>query len=195
MLIETPGLGGTFNTRLSPLFMASRSPLIALLILLLLPAAGRASDPLLSGYAGPGAGEQVVLGGATVGGGGTSGGGGGATATADESLRATVSGSAPNGPAELTSTPQKRKSPSSSASHPKTMSGGSTTSTTTVPAGAPQPVAYPTRAGAVSGLPISAGGVLALMAAVALLALIGLGLRRVSAGSEDAPRHPQVSSS
>ena len=62
------------------------------------------------------------------------------------------------------------------------------------PAGAPQAVAYPTRAGEVSGLPISAGGVLALVAAVALFVLAALGLRRLSVGSEDAPRRPQVSS-
>lgn len=194
MLIETPGRGATFKISATPLFMAFRSPLIALLMLLLLPAAGRASDPLLSGYAGPGAGEQVVLGGATVGGGGGSGTPSGRGA-ADESLRAATSGSAPSASGGLTSTPQKRKSPSSSASHPTTMSHGATASTTTAPAGAPHVVAYPTRAGAVSELPISAGGVLALVAAVALLVLLGLGLRRLSAGSEDAPRHPQVSSS
>jgi hypothetical protein len=76
------------------------------------------------------------------------------------------------------------------------MSSGSTTTTTTkTSVGAPQAVAYPTRAGEVSGLPISAGGLLALVAAVALFVLAALGLRRVSVGSEDAPRRPQVSSS
>jgi hypothetical protein len=177
--------------------MSPRSPLIALLILLSLPAASRASDPLLSGYGGPGGGEQVVLGGGTVGGGGgTSGSGGGAVATGEESLRATTTSSAaaPSAPAKLTNTPQKRKSPSSSASHPRTMSNGSTTTAATS-AGAPQTVAYPTRAGAVSGLPISAGGIFALVAAIAVFLLAALGLRRLPVGSEDAPRRPQVSSS
>jgi hypothetical protein len=198
MLIGAPGWGGTFKARFSERFMTSRSPLIALLILLLLPAAGHASDPLLSGYAGPGGGEQVVLGGGPVGGGGgTSGGsGGGAAATGDESLRATApSATAPSASSKLTGTPQKRKSPSSSASHSKTMPNGSTTTTATTPVGAPQAVAYATRTGEVSGLPISAGGILALVAAVALFVLAALGLRRLSVGSEDAPRRPQVSSS
>jgi hypothetical protein len=180
--------------------MTSRSPLIALVILLAFPAAGHASDPLLSGYGGPGGGEQVMLGGGAVGGGGgTSGGSGAPVATGDESLRATVpsSAAAPSTSNKLTSTPQKRKSSSSSASHPKkTMPSGATqTTTTTTPAGAPQAVAYPTRTGEVSGLPISAGGLLALVAAVALFVLAALGLRRLSVGSEDAPRRPQVSSS
>jgi hypothetical protein len=180
--------------------MTSRSPLIALLILLLFPAAGHAADPLLSGYAGPGGGEQVVLGGGTVGGGGgTSGGSRAAATTADESLRAPASSSAvaPGTPSKLTEKPQKRKTPLSAASQPKTMPSSATTATTnkTAPAGAPQTVAYPTRAGAVSGLPISAGGVLALAAAIALFVLAALGLRRLSVGSEDAPRGPQVSSS
>jgi hypothetical protein len=180
--------------------MTSRSALIALLILLLVPAAGYAADPLLSGYAGPGGGEQVVLGGGTVGGGGgTSGGNGAAAATGDESLRAPAptNAVAPGAPSKLTDSPQKRKTPSSAASQPKTMPSATTTETTaeTTPVGAPQPIAYPTRAGAVSGLPISAGGVLALIAFIALFVLAALGLRRLSVGSEDAPAHPQVSSS
>jgi hypothetical protein len=181
--------------------MPSRSPLIALLILLALPAAAHATDPLLSGYGGPGGGEQVVLGGGPVGGGGAGSGGARAAATGAESLRASSDGRgpgsalAPGAPAKLTDKPQKRKSPSSAASQQKTMPNGTTTSTKTVPIGAPQAVAYPTRAGAVSGLPISAGGVLGLVAAIALFVLAALGLRHLSVGSEDAPRRPQVSSS
>ena len=180
--------------------MTSRSSLIALLILLLVPSVGHAADPLLSGYAGPGGGEQVVLGGGLVGGGGGAGGGhGAAAATGDESLRAPAPSNAvaPGAPSKLTDKPQKRKSASSAASQPKTMPSATTTETTAkaTPAGAPQPIAYPTRAGAVSGLPIAAGGVLALVASIALFVLAALGLRRLSVGSEDAPRRPQVSSS
>ena len=183
--------------------MTSRSPLIALLLLLALPAASHAADPLLSGYAGPGGGEQVVLGGGTVGGGGgTSGGSGGAAVTGVESLRkqAPSIAVAPGTPSKLTEKPQKRKSVPSAASQPKTMPSSTTTSSKTTtnktaPADVPQTVAYPTRAGAVSGLPISAAGVLGLVAAMALFTLAALGLRRLSMGSEDAPRRPQVSSS
>jgi hypothetical protein len=179
--------------------MTSRSPLIALLILLLVPAAGHAADPLLSGYAGPGGGEQVMLGGGLVGGGGnTSGGDGAAAATGDESLRAPAPSNAvaPGTPSKLTNKPQKRKSSSSAASQPKTMPSATTKTTAkTTPVGAPQPIAYPPRTGEVGALPISAGGVLALVAAIALFVLAALGLRRLSVGSEDAPARPQVSSS
>jgi flagellar biogenesis protein FliO len=78
---------------------------------------------------------------------------------------------------------------------PSAATSTKTTTNKATPAGAPHAVAYPTRAGAVSGLPISAGGVLALVAAIALFVLAALGLRRLSVGSEDAPRRPQVSSS
>src|SRR4051794_839801 len=75
--------------------MSHRIPLLTTLLLIALPAgAAHAGDPLLSGYAGPGSGEQVILGGATVGGkgGGGSGGTGGAAATARQSLRAPAAG-------------------------------------------------------------------------------------------------------
>ena len=179
--------------------MSLRSPLIALVILLLVPATGHAADPLLSGYAGPGGGEQVVLGGGTVGGGG--GTSGGASASGDESLRATPSTTSSSGSAgKLTSTPQRRKDSSSSSSDTKTMPSGSSSASTPskstaapAPAGAPPVVAYPTRAGEVSGLPVSAAGVLLLVLAVALFVLAGLGLRRLCAGSDDSPPRPQVS--
>ena len=43
--------------------------LLALVAVAAAPVPARAADPLLSGYAGPGSGEQVILGGQTVGGG------------------------------------------------------------------------------------------------------------------------------
>jgi len=73
------------------------------------------------------------------------------------------------------------------------MSSATTTTAKATQAGAPAVVAYPTRSGEVSGLPVSAGGVLVLLVALALLALAALALRRLAVGSEDAPSHPQVS--
>ena len=127
--------------------------------------------------------------------------GGASASSAEESLHAPASSSAvaPAASSKLTEKPQQRKRPSSAASRPKKDAGPTTTApkTTTkaTPVGAPRAVAYPTRAGEVSGLPISAGGILALVAAIALFVLAALGLRRLSVGSEDAPRRPQVSSS
>jgi hypothetical protein len=190
------------------------TPLIAVLAVLLIPAGAHASDPLLSGYAGPGAGEQVVLGGATAGGKGggsdtPSGGAGAASSGAsaatrpaqDQSLRAPATVTPAPSAAEsqgatpaLTRKPQRRK-PSSSSSKHQADAGTSANTTTTTAAtlpGAPEVVAYPTHAGAVSGLPLSAGGVLLVVLGLAGLILVVLGLRRLVAPAEYPPSPPQV---
>jgi hypothetical protein len=180
--------------------------LLALAGLLALPAGARASDPLLSGYAGPGGGEQVVLGAKTVGKDkNTPSGGAGVAATATQSLRAPATPSAPAATAtsspNITYKPQRKKS-SSPASQQKdddgststSTSSATTTATATTLAGAPAVVAYPTRDGAVGGLPVSAGGVLLVVLGLGALVLAVLGLRRVSA-ADHPPRQPQVSAS
>jgi hypothetical protein len=182
--------------------MPHRSPLLlALLALLALPVTAGAADPLLSGYAGPGSGEQVILGGQTVGGGGGGGGtSGGAGASADQGLRASPSAGA-GAPAAGSSATSPRKpqgkQPSSSSSKQKTSSGSSTSSASSgaapaQSAGAPPVVAYPTRAGEVGGLPLSLGEALLGLAALALLVLAGLGLRRLTDRPQDPPSMPQV---
>jgi hypothetical protein len=171
------------------------------LILLVLALPAQAADPLLSGYAGPGSGEQVVLGSQTVGkggGGGGPAGGAGAAASADLRATAPAATTSPSG-AGAAATPSsdhaakaKRKKPSSSSSKQKMGSATSTSSTDAArQPGVPRVVAYPTRAGAVSGFPVSLGDVLLAIAALALLALGVLGLRRLTAGSDDPPA-PQV---
>jgi cobalamin biosynthesis Mg chelatase CobN len=184
--------------------MPNRLPLLlALVTVLALPAGAHASDPLLSGYAGPGGGEQVVLGGTTVGSDKTPPSGGSGTtsaaatgATAQQSLKAaptsTASGAASS--SNLSRKPQRKKS-SSSASKQKADDTSSTSATTTaptaaIPSGAPVVVTYPTRAGEVGGLPVSAVGVLLGVLGLAALVLAGLGLRRLSSASD-----PQVSAS
>jgi hypothetical protein len=182
--------------------------LLVLLPALTLPAASaHAADPLLSGYAGPGGGEQVVLGSTTL-------------KKADKTSSASTSGqeepslkadsssgstasSASSGESggassTLTRKPQRKKSSSSTSKDAgddaKTTTTGGNAATTTTPAtlpGAPEVVAYPTRAGEVSGLPISAPGILLVVIGVAAATLLGLGLRRFS-GSDD-PQDPQVS--
>jgi hypothetical protein len=190
------------------LSMPSRlSLLIALFAVLALPAGAQASDPLLSGYAGPGGGEQVVLGGTTVGANeNPPSGGSGATsaaatsATAQQSLKAapTSSASGAASSSNLSRKPQRKK-PSSSASKQEADDTSSTSATTTAttaatPNGAPVVVAYPTRAGEVGGLPVSAVGVLLGVLGLAALVLAGVGLRRLSA-SDHPPSGPQVSAS
>jgi hypothetical protein len=177
--------------------MSRRASLLLTLVAVLalpLPAA-RAADPLLSGYAGPGSGEQVVLGGATVGGGG-GGTSGGAGTTADQSLRATTSSSTSTASATETSTgaSEHKSSSKPKAGGTSSTSGAATATATATPRpGAPRVVPYPTRAGASSGLPLSAGAVLLGVAGLALLVLVGLGMRRLSSGPEEPPTAPQVS--
>lgn len=169
--------------------------LAALAFALALPAASaHASDPLLSGYAGPGGGEQVVLGGATV------GKATGSTSTpdpADQDLKADAAPSATESEganSTLTPKPQRQKSSSSTSkdkgdddSHSATNGG-----TTTAPLpGAPAVVAYPTRADDVDGLPVAAPGLLLIVLGVAAATLVGLGLRRLS--GSDRASDPQVS--
>ncbi|HET6507264.1 MAG TPA: hypothetical protein VFG42_10775 [Baekduia sp.] len=188
--------------------------LAALVLALALPvASAHATDPLLSGYAGPGGGEQVVLGGGSVGAKkGSSSGRAGTSDPGSASLKADTSASSPAAPAgasggaksTLTSKPQRKTSSSPSSkreghaeSERHTSAQGAaksttaTTTTATLP-GAPEVVAYPTRAGDGSGgLPISAAGIVLLVLGLAAATLIGLGLRRLS-GSE-AAQAPQVS--
>jgi hypothetical protein len=190
--------------------------ILALSCALALPAASaQAADPLLSGYAGPGGGEQVVLGSTTLkttnkasSASTSSGSSSSSQSGADASLKAPTSSSTTaskgssgesNGASStLTRKPQRKKSSSSSskdagddAKTTTTGSAGTTTTATTTLAGAPEVVAYPTRAGEVSGLPISAAGILLIVIGVAAATLLGLGLRRFS-GSDDR-QDPQVS--
>jgi hypothetical protein len=182
---------------------------LAAVLALPLPAA-RASDPLLSGYAGPGSGEQVILGGGSVGGGNNGSGASGATARRSLSAVTPTSSGAPSGAASPSPVsaggpaPQhhRKNSPSHSSSSTQKHNGGSSTSSSTstsststaAPAGAPRVVAYPTRAGAVSGFPLSASAVLLGILALVLLALAFLGLRRLTSGGPQEPSSmPQVS--
>ncbi|HWH92304.1 MAG TPA: hypothetical protein VNT03_00455 [Baekduia sp.] len=177
--------------------------LLALTGTLALPHPARASDPLLSGYAGPGSGEQVVLGGATVGagkGGGGGDGSGGAGATANQSLRAATPADSAGSSSDNSATGTRKQRRTTSSSSKQKMNGTSTTAggsaattTTAAPsAGAPRVVAYPTRAGEVSGLPLSAGGALLGVAGLGLLVLVGLGLGRLRARPDDPRTMPQV---
>jgi hypothetical protein len=178
---------------------------IATLVLgavVLLPASSHAADPLLSGYGGPGGGEQVVLGSTMVGGGGNGGDGSspsvGATDPSQQSLQAPTS--------TAVTTMRASGTPRGSATHkphrsaPSSSGAGSATSPNTAaqPAktarpGAPAVRAYPSRASDAGGLPLSIADVLLGLAALAALVLTGLGLRRLADALDDDPVSPQVS--
>src|SRR4051794_38385267 len=94
-----------------------------LLTVLALPIAAHAAgdDPLLSGYGGPGSGDQAVLGGGTIGAGGKGGGSGSSGGGAGGSLRAATPSVAP-APApssSASSSPSTSSSGSSPAKHTK----------------------------------------------------------------------------
>ena len=169
----------------------------ALTLALTLPvASAHASDPLLSGYGGPGGGEQVVLGGNTV---KSTNSSSPAQDPATAPLKADTGAPSPGTAASgagstLTRKPQRKKSSSSSSKDKDDAAGQSTakpTTTTATRPGAPEVVAYPTRAGDVGGFPVSTLGILLIVLGVAAATLAGLGLRRLS--GFDRASDPQVS--
>jgi hypothetical protein len=172
------------------------SILAALALALALPvASAHASDPLLSGYAGPGGGEQVVLGGTTV---DKTKGSSSSQDPADADLKADATPSASESEgakSTLTPRPQHQKSTSSTSKDKgddegQSATNGGTTTTATLP-GAPRVVAYPTRADDAGDLPVAAPGLLLIVLGVAAATLVGLGLRRLSGFDRDPD--PQVS--
>jgi hypothetical protein len=182
--------------------------LLMVLSLLLAAPAAQAGDPLLSGYAGPGSGEQVILGGGVVGGGGGGGSASKSTRTAAQSLSAAAAATANSSTSGSSSNPtriahRKSGSSSTSSSSKRRSKSGSTTSsssstssspTSAHSAGAPHVVPYPTRAGAVSSFPLSLSGALLVVLGLGLLVLGALGLRRIgSSRPQDGPSRPQVS--
>jgi hypothetical protein len=182
--------------------------LTAVCALALLAAPAHGADPLLSGYGGPGSGEQALLGGGTVGGGGGPSGSAASPSAAGQSLRAATPATAATGTsnassdtaATVTRKPSRKKSPSSSSEQAMKGSTTSTGSTSTAPSsssatspGAPRVVAYPTRAGDAGALPLSFAQALLVVLGAGVLALAILGLRRLAGGAEDPPSSPQAS--
>jgi hypothetical protein len=169
--------------------------------LLAFPAAASAKDPLLSGYGGPGSGEQAVLGSQLLpakggGGGGTKGGTGasGLRATTTAAAAATPSLAPTPSPQGTKSAAAKRRAQqaakrraaanrdgkTSSSGHPTTTSSSAAATATAVgPAGAPPVIAYPSSARSAGGLPLSAGDLAFLAIAALVLALVGGMLRRL----------------
>lgn len=158
----------------------------ALVTVLALPAPSLAKDPLLSGYAGPGGGEQVLLG--THLSGGASGGDGSGSATtapagggtttpdAPGSLRApaptAASAGAPSPAPTSGASSGARSGAKAGRSGTSTESGRTGQATASPAAAAPRPVAYPTRADDAGGFPLSAAEI--LVGALALLAVAGM---------------------
>jgi len=157
----------------------------ALLTLTLAPAAAHAEDPLLSGYGGPGGGEQVVLGSKLIGGDGGSRSmrvkapqRGAATAAPRVSGAAAVAVAAPTA-ASATGTRARRphKRPRSSR--------GASAATRRAPVATPtpaRPLAPVPVAAAVAtsgGLPLTSKDIVLLAAGLAAAALAGLTAARV----------------
>jgi len=161
--------------------------LIALLALLAMPATALGASPLLSGYGGPGAGEQVVLGSTYV---SPPPGGSGGGAVATQSLQArSGAATATGGGRDSAQDPPS----STGARHHRTGSGGSkdapattvTPTASSAPAGAPPVRTYPSRDADAGGLPLSAGGLAIVLIGLAALVVLAIGLRRVA--PEDGP--------
>jgi hypothetical protein len=185
---------------------AAKVPVTLLILgaLLLLPAGSRAADPLLSGYAGPGGGEQVVLGGALID--PPSGGGSGRT-PGSAGLRATPapapsassspsgsSSSAGAGSARGTSARPRSGAHAKGSRRAQPAAGGSGVATAgAATAGAPPVRAYPAEPSGAGGLPLPGAALIAALAALVALVLLGLGLRRLTGARFAEPGTPQVS--
>ncbi len=178
----------TFRAKLATTLCAS--------LLALAPATALAQGSLLSGYSGPGGGEQVILGAQLLGGGGGGGGGGGSggggSSGATPSLRAatptvltptpgTTAGAAAGENGSATST-----APATRAERSGTSKGAGRRVLEPIPAGinptttpgAPQRIAYPAADGA-GALPFDAGDLGLLLAAAATLVLVAVATRRL----------------
>lgn len=125
-----------------------------------------AEDPLLSGYSGPGGGEQVVIGSSVL-----------PPKNGNGSIRSGSTGaSAPSASAGKTTDENSSDKPSDDQQ-------ASVQPSTPAPAVASKP-AYPTQVSSASSLPLSRGDLILIAVAAVLVLLVGLGatrLRRASA--------------
>jgi hypothetical protein len=171
--------------------------LLAVVVLLsAAPAPALATDPLLSGYGGPGNGEQVVLGSKLLGppGGGSKGGSlraaapaATAPAPAVSTPRATAAPSAPASP-KAASNPAAKHRGATTAKHRRATAPAATTpKARQLPAAAPAVVPYPSRASSAGGLPLSAGDLVVLLLAGLALAGTAFGLRRLGTAAGAGP--------
>ncbi|WP_372788671.1 hypothetical protein [Paraconexibacter sp.] len=185
----------TFNVKTTVALLASS--------LVVAPATAQAQGSLLSGYSGPGGGEQVILGAQLLGGGSGGGGGGsGAGGDATPSLRAAVPSGAVTAPG--TAAPDTAGAVQGAPAAPKRGSEGSTATkessgrqvlnpvppafTQTSSPGAPTRLAYPAADGA-GALPFDAKDLGLLLAAAITLVLVAVATRRLGrwqAGGPDA---------
>jgi hypothetical protein len=188
--------GGVAYARPHHRFMLRAFTLTLTFALLALPGSAGASDPLLSGYGGPGGGEQSVLGAETLGGGGSGGDGGSGSSGAapvDESLRAAAAPAAtPQGTATAAVPKLSKKPRRSGTEHRAGATSGSAKgagTTTAAQAAAPALVSYPSRSTDGGGSPLSGGAVAALLLGLVALVLLGLGLRRLSPAGPQSGDH------
>jgi hypothetical protein len=172
------------------------APVVLGMLALGVPASASASNPLLSGYGGPGGGEQVILGSKLLPPGGGSGGGSGTApvTTGAAGLRASgpATGSAPSaGTSASSSSAGGTPSRQTGASHHKASRAGGgkngkgdrSGTTAANRRAAPPVVAYPTRASDAGGV-LGDGALLLIGLAAGGLVLLGVGLRRLAPHTE-----------
>ncbi len=170
---------------------------LATAMLVLAPTTAFAGSPLLSGYGGPGAGEQAILGSTLIGGsrgGGASGSGGSGGASLSGSAGASTSGSSGTSSTGSGSVRGSKvdtaNAGSSSGARGNASKGGATSQAprsrraTGVVGGSVSAYVYPTSQGSIpSASPlsgISSGGVLLLIGILATLALVAVLTQRLS---------------
>jgi hypothetical protein len=167
------------------------APLLLCLLPFALPAGAWAANPLLSGYSGPGGGEQAVLGSKLLPPGGGSGGGSGGSGTAAPAtgvagLRAaatataTATGTTSAAAARPGSASKRERHRAKHAAGSHERAAGTTGSgQAAVRSAAPKVTPYPARATGAGGL-LSGGDILLIALGAGALVLLALGLRRLS---------------
>lgn len=163
-----------------------------------LPGNAHASDPLLTGYGGPGGGEQVVLGSQLSGGHGDAS----SAATSSRTLRAAAPARTVVLPAGASTVapvvsvaPRASGHGSGKASAPHHRAARTPSpapAATVVPTAVPERIAYPTRAGDAGALPLSGGDAIIVLLAFCALVLTALGLRRLSSSPSSDGSPPQA---
>lgn len=152
------------------------------------PSAARAADPLLSGYGGPGSGEQVLLGSTLL---PPPGGDGGLEARAPAAAGAPMTAAAP----PLAAVPQTSQSSAKdrggavTARRSRDRTASPEQQAGITPAGSPpRPATYPTRTADAGGPPFSRDDLLTLLAALSALLLVAGATRALVSAAGDGDR-------
>jgi hypothetical protein len=179
--------------------------LFVIAVMAVAPGSALAGDPLLSGYGGPGRGEQAVLGDKLLPAKGSGGGGSlqarpapkpvapapaaGTVGVTPGSVSApsAVMGKQTTGSSSRTSGTSRKRAGDRARPHKPTTTRNDTSRATPASAHAPQLVAYPQAERGTGGLPFSGADAVIGLLGIVVLTFMALGLRRLVSGGMRPP--------